>query len=329
VSSKPQWLDLENLPNAFTFQEGFSRPDWKLIADAVKEKVEKSELGRAFDEVALQWLTKLAGELGGDYHVMRSSSFALVSVVKEDEAAKILKASERVLERITDFLGAVTRKGPQGLRVILLFAEEDDYYQYISYFYSEGTHPTSGGICLAKGYIHIAVRYHSESSTVQIISHELAHNCIAHLTVPRWLHEGLAQLVEKVIGESRHQLLPDDMVERHHRFWNEERIQGFWAGTSFGQPGDSVELSYSLSEVLMQLLATNREDFLAFIQSARFEDGGQDAALECLGKCLGDLAGQFLGPGNWRPQRKAIKQCWEVARPKAKSGAGEPASRRG
>jgi hypothetical protein len=206
----------------------------------------------------------------------------------------------------------------------LLFAEQDDYYQYISYYHSEGTHTSSSGICLSRGYIHIAVRYYSEGVSVQIISHELAHNCIAHLTVPRWLHEGVAQLVEKVIGESRRQLLPDDMVERHHRFWNEERIQGFWAGTSFGEPGDSVELSYSLSEVLMHLMSTNREDFLAFIQSAREEDGGQDAALECLGKCLGDLAGQFLGPGNWRPQRKAIKQCWEAARAESKSDAVEP-----
>src|SRR5215472_895024 len=83
VPSTPQLLDLENLPNAFTFEEGFSRPDWKVIAAALKEKVEKSELGRAYDEVALQWLTKLASELGGDYHVMRSPSFALVSAVKQ------------------------------------------------------------------------------------------------------------------------------------------------------------------------------------------------------------------------------------------------------
>jgi hypothetical protein len=27
--------------------------------------------------------------------------------------------------------------------------------------------------------------------------------------------------------------------------------------------------------------------------------------------------GTFLGAGNWRPQRKAIKECWEEVRKKA------------
>lgn len=71
--------------------------------------------------------------------------------------------------------------------------------------------------------------------------------------------------------------------------------------------------------MLLQLLAKEREDFLAFIQAVEYDDAGQSAALDCLGKCLGETVGTFLGPGNWRPQRKAIKECWEEKRRKADS----------
>jgi hypothetical protein len=44
------------------------------------------------------------------------------------------------------------------------------------------------------------------------------------------------------------------------------------------------------------------------------EDAGQTAALEILGADLGEIAGTFLGEGNWRPQRKALIACWETAK---------------
>ena len=82
-------------------------------------------------------------------------------------------------------------------------------------------------------------------------------------------------------------------------------------------------MSYSLAAVFMELLPKDRANLLAFIQSAHREDAGQTAALDCLGVCLGQTAATFLGPGNWRPQGKAIKECWDQAR-----AARKPASRR-
>ena len=105
------------------------------------------------------------------------------------------------------------------------------------------------------------------------------------------------------------------MAERHFAFWTEENIQSFWAGTSFYQPGDPNELSYSLAEVLVKLLSERGDAtaFRTFLQAARQNDAGQTAAFEILGADLGETAGTFLGEGNWRPQRKTMIACWEAA----------------
>jgi hypothetical protein len=116
----------------------------------------------------------------------------------------------------------------------------------------------------------------------------------------------------------------DELAEAHFKFWNEPRLQEFWAGTSFDQPGEPVHLSYSLAEILVRLLAKSRADFLAFVGRAHYSDAGQTAALDCLGTCLGEAAGTFLGPGKWRPQRKMIRQCWEAAKARRAEDAKHP-----
>ena len=218
--------------------------------------------------------------------------------------------------------------------MIIAFSEEDDYYQYISGFYPEGEHPTSIGVHIHRGYSHVALLYDTELRAGQTIVHELTHHCLTHLPIPLWLNEGVAQHLQKTIGEAyvpsasqttttaywgmvsgwKPPLVWDELAERHFNFWYPKRVQMFWAGTSFSEPGDSVELSYSLAEILVHLLTQKGGDFLAFIRAAHADDAGQTAALDNLGCCLGEMVGTFLGPGDWRPQRKAIKACWEKTR---------------
>jgi hypothetical protein len=106
-----------------------------------------------------------------------------------------------------------------------------------------------------------------------------------------------------------------ELAERHFAFWNEENFQPFWAGTSFFQPGDPNQLSYSLDEVCVKLLSEKGDatSFGAFLEAARSDDAGQTAALDVLGVDLGEIAGTFLGEGNWRPRRRAMIACWESA----------------
>lgn len=323
----------DQIEGAFDFKEGFSRPDWKIIRQAVEATIDSGERREAWDEAVMQWLAKLQGELGGDYRLRKSRHFAFLSPVDKDTSQRLLNFADGAMSAIRDSLGEVAWGSHDGLQVVILFAEEDDYYQYIADFYREGTHPKSAGIHINTGYPHIALIFDSELRAGEIIAHELAHHCLNHLPVPLWLNEGVAVVLQKAVGGYappsyqgaasaywgivsgwKPPVVWDELAEKHHQFWNEDQIQHFWAGTSFHEPGDAVQLSYSLAEILVHLLAKNRGEFLAFIRSAQRNDAGQTAALDCLGTCLGDAAGTFLGEGNWRPQRKAIKACWETKR---------------
>jgi hypothetical protein len=81
-------------------------------------------------------------------------------------------------------------------------------------------------------------------------------------------------------------------------------------------PGDDSQLSYSLGEILVNLLSEKGADFIEFVKAADWRDAGQDAAVNFLGQGLEEFLGGFLGPGNWRPQRKAIADSLKTSEQK-------------
>src|SRR5258708_30550212 len=71
-------VDLSAIENAFSFEEGFSRPNWELIRAVIQKTVSAEELDQAWNEVALQWVLRLRQDLGGEYFVTRSTHFILL-----------------------------------------------------------------------------------------------------------------------------------------------------------------------------------------------------------------------------------------------------------
>jgi hypothetical protein len=249
-------------------------------------------------------------------------------------ARRLLDYAGRAAITIKTQLGSAAWSGTFGKDVVLVFSDQDDYYQYLSHHTPDGEQAASGGVCIHSGYTHIALPWQDEPDAANAIIHELTHDCLAHLPLPVWLNEGVAVTLQKAIAPSaraigqseqsalyadtigwRAPIMWDELAERHFAFWTEEKVQSFWAGTSFYQPGDPNELSYSLAEVLVKLLSErgNATSFRTFLQAAQQNDAGQTAALEIIGADLGEIAGTFLGEGNWRPQRKAMIACWEAA----------------
>ena len=222
----------------------------------------------------------------------------------------MLAYTESALKRIRSSLGEAAWSGFHGKHVLLLFADHDRYLEYISYFFREGEHPASWGVFLRWGYAHIALAGASTWFGEQVIVHELVHNLLCHLPLPRWLNEGLATSLECRIARQLFDLNAD-LIDRHRAHWNATNIQSFWAGTSFGVPGDDCELSYSLGQILATLLSEKGPSFISFVKHAEWKDGGQAAAERFLGQDLGEAAAGFLGPGNWSPNREAIAQLWE------------------
>ncbi len=330
----PRLVDPEEISAAFSFANAFHRPDWDFIHRWISTRVEPWDTEEAWNEAALIWVRKLRDDLGSDYVVLQSRQTILLCALPIGTANWLLDYAGRAMLTIKEQLGDVAPAGRCGKGVVLVFTEEDDYYQYLSHHTHEGVQAASGGVCIHSGYTHIAVPWREELDAANAIIHELTHDSLSHLPLPLWLNEGVAVTLQKAVAPPPRALAQgdqdalfaaainwkapmiwDELAERHFSFWTEENIQSFWAGTSYYQPGDPSELSYSLAEVLVKLITeqNNHEAFLAFLRSARSDDAGQTAALEILGLDLGELAGTFLGQGNWRPSRKAMVECWEAS----------------
>lgn len=310
----PALIHLDELESAFAFEEGFSRPDWRRIRAAIDLAVTSDQVSEAWTEAASQWCQRLVADLGGQYSARRSDEFLLVSALELAGVDGFLRFAEESLAGISAALGEAAWKPKYGKHVVLLFAELDDYYQYVSLYYREGAHPASGGCLIHKDYVHIAMPYGDGRSIRRTLIHELVHNCVVHLRLPLWLNEGLATTFERAAVQHPEPLLDEDLRDKHLAFWNPDTIQKFWAGASFGEPGEPNRLSYSLAEILVGLLRSDYSGFAGFVCQADPRDAGQSAAVDMLNADLGQVAGTFLGPGVWRPNRKAILELWKRRR---------------
>jgi hypothetical protein len=293
--------EIVELDMGFELVDGFSRPNWKAIDRFIKERVKTEDLSAAWEFAAQKWLEQLVQDLGGDSCLYNSAHFFCVSDLDPATAQTLLTYAESVLAVIRTNLRTAAWTGYYGRHVLLIFADQDDYYAYISYFCREGMHPLSGGVFLARGYAHVALPFGDPRSAEHIIVHELVHNLLAHLSLPGWLNEGLAVVIDRTI-QRRPFLLDRDLVNQHVQYWTEKEIQSFWAGAAFSVAGDSNELSYSLAEILVTLLSEKGPAFIEFVKHADWRDAGQDAAINFLRTDLGDIVGGFFGPGAWRPQ---------------------------
>jgi hypothetical protein len=316
-------LDLSQVDLNGSYDSGFSHPDWKSIREAIKTNFPKDQWPQAWREIGIKWLAQLQEDLGGDYRQHESWNFLLLSSQTKSDNEAMLNISECANETIEAHLAfSVPLRPLYGKRVILAFDEQDDYYDYLSHFYQDGHHSLSAGVFLSDGYMHVAMPFSSISLIRQVLIHELTHNSLAGLRLPTWLNEGLSKRLERKLSwmmdggrRSESVILDRELAQEHDAWWNEENIQGFWAGTSFYRPDEGNKLSYNLGEILVELLSNKWDAFLDFVQNADPRDAGQDAALKCLNCCLGETLGGFLGPGKWRPDRKAIAELWEQRRP--------------
>jgi hypothetical protein len=297
----------------FDVIEGFSRPDWKSISASIKEKVLSLDLPAAWDYAANKWVAELASDLGGESRAYKSKNFFCLSDLDLETTTTLLTHAESAVDSIRDYLKEAAWSGYFGKQVLLLFSDAEDYFAYISYFYPEGTHLLSAGVFLRRGYAHIALPFVRTLPAQQVITHELVHNLLCHLPIPKWLNEGLAVTIQKQISFQAF-TMDRELANRHLQQWDEKNIQEFWAGKTYGVPGDSAELSYSLGEILLYLIGESKGNIVDFIKHANGRDAGQDAAINWMNLDLGEVAGRFLGPGNWRPSRKAISDCFKQAK---------------
>ena len=321
----------EEIRKHFHHDGPFVRPDWGALSTFIEQHVPREEQNQAWDDAVELWTAALAENLGGDYRLTKSQRFICLSDRDEATTQWMVRFAERAEQKIRGVLRELAW-GREHKHVFLALTDEDDYDSYVSQFYSEGTFATSIGVQIRTGLPHIVLHFIEAREALTTLAHELSHACVSHLPMPNWLDEGVAVTLQRFIGDvpppeslSTVQavwniqsgwtppVLWDELADRHHAFWNEQTIQSFWAGTSFFEPGDASELSYSLAEILLHLIAQDYGNWLDFLARAHRDDAGQTAALDCFGLGLGEVAGTFLGEGDWRPVRQEIVSCWEAA----------------
>ncbi len=302
-----------DISGSLVWEDGLPRPRWDLIETWVESRCEPSARREAWTAVERQWLAELGPALGVGYEAIESDNF-LALVPREDEAGRqLLPFAERCRVVLLSTLGGVADFDGQGKHLVLALRNTLHYYRYISLYFSEGEHGSSGGMHIRDGYPHVALHGKQLWAMENTLAHELTHVCLHHLSMPQWLEEGLAQMFEhNMTGRS---LLEVDaeMAGRHKRYWGKHGLDEFWRGEGFSRPGKVQELCYQLAEILVRLLVEEsrprwfgwvREPqlrFFAFLRGANAADCGTEACQEHLQCDLSDLAAKFLGPGSWSP----------------------------
>jgi hypothetical protein len=181
-------------------------------------------------------------------------------------------------------------------------------YRYTSFHDPEGEQGQSVGVHIREGLAHVALHHRQIALLEETLSHELTHVALRHLSMPQWIEEGLAQIVQRRVGVAGPLQVDHAMALRHKRHWSEHGLDAFWSGEGFSAPGEVQRCCYELAEILVRLLVEDarprwlrrsrepQRRFLAFLRAASAEDAGQAACVEHLGFGLEDLAVRFLGP---------------------------------
>lgn len=264
--------------------------DWDALDQWAEGNAEAIELGRR------AWLLHFRDAMGPPAHLRESADAWVLSSYEPRIAtaaatyvASTRKRIVKLLDGLADF--------PAGARSILVVLDNlDDYYRYVANYYPDGGEfAFSGGMYINHGCPHFVTVIAELSLLEPVIAHEMTHSALAHLHLPLWLDEGIAVTTEHQVSVSyRHPRDAVEMIGRHLEFWNAERMQEFWSGSSFARTDDGNALSYDLARSIVGLLGREWPTFVRFVSSAARDDAGAAAARNSLQLDLGDLAAAAL-----------------------------------
>ena len=305
-----QPLDFEEL---LIVEQGLPVPDWDAVREWAAEIFDAGECDRVWGEIEVAWLVHLRAALGSHYRLVRRGSAIVLSSLEgvvAVAAAQFINAAQQRIVTVLD--GVAEEPGGSGYDILLVFDDEETYYDYVSRYYpQEGEFAFSGGMFINDGCGHFVTRKADDLKDIEpTIVHELTHGSLMHLSIPLWLNEGLAVNTEEHLsGGQRHRHTAKQRDAMHRKFWNTRTIQEFWTGYSFQRPDEGNMLSYDLAQLLVRHLSADWPQFARFANAADARDGGDAAARQALGVDLGELVkalfdvqdGQDVGGTRWSP----------------------------
>lgn len=295
-------------------REGFLHPDWARVWDWV-DSLPESARAEAWLACERTWLSLLRDALGADYRLHESGHGFLLSAQPPRTAQVTLQYLDSTLRRVRGLLEDLAASADMGKEILVVFANEDDYYRYVGYYYpDEGEFAMSSGMFLHAGCSHFVVHGEELSNFEPVIVHEMTHSQLSHLPIPAWLNEGMAVNAEQRLTRIGADAWSVQQLEaKHRKFWTPETIQQFWSGAAYLRPDEGSELAYDLGRLIVNGLSSDWDGFKRFALVANLQDAGAAAAHEQLGLDLGEFVRHFLGhdDGDWGPAPTAWPQAPE------------------
>ena len=130
---------LTQILSAWVQDEGFPHPSWERIWSWVDQNVSAPERQTVSCDVEREWLSVVAGHLGGNYRLRETDDTFFLSELLDEPAEQWLRFVDKARAVIAESLeGAAAVRPGSGKLPVLLFTESDDYYAYISHHYPDG-----------------------------------------------------------------------------------------------------------------------------------------------------------------------------------------------
>jgi hypothetical protein len=290
-----------------------------LILPWLDRQADDDRRGELATEISRRWLAALGGALDPLYRVDESRHFLVLGPQVHVSNDSLLRTAEHCRARMLALLPGLADFRAPGKEVLVVLYGETTYYNHVAYYDSEGEFGSSAGMHIRSDWPHVVLLEVEPTSLHRTVAHELTHAAFAHLGLPLWIEEGLAQLAEHDIsGEGAAFDYRRVRLQKEH--WRALGLDTFWSGEAFSRSDDSQEFSYQLAEILVRLLLEEfrprwfgwdqrpLEHLLVFLRHAKADDAGQSAAKDCLQMTLGELATKSLGSGDWEPPNQSADQ---------------------
>lgn len=294
-------IKLSEIPWAYHFP----RPNWVVIREWIEDHVPAEQQPQAWDDAALQWLESLDNALPDEYQVLFSEHFLFFLPQDHEHRAFFADFAESVREQLFSRLDGVAQPSWPARLPVLLFDSSEAYYEYKASYFQAGDYGGSGAMCVTEDdYVHLVINGLSTEQYQPSLAHELTHAVVKHLNLPRWLEEGLTQLIDDGYKSPWTQFSLDPKETRKLReYWNDCGLKEFWWGSAFYLPDEGQLHSYQLAAALKRILVRDHKPLLnEFLLAANEADAGDHACRTILKCTLPDLATQFLGEGDWQAE---------------------------
>ena len=131
------------------------------------------------------------------------------------------------------------------------------------------------------------------------MAHEFVHAVLNDLPTPIWLEEGLACNVETSMGHRAHPFSDMHAIREFRLHWTTHDPSVITEHVAYRNPRSSQH-AYSLAQGMVTQLQHDNEQFVRFILSSSYEDGGESALQRIYGSGLSDLINSVITPP--RPQ---------------------------